>query len=82
MPPLSDLPGSISREKFLRALIRLGFALDKSGGKGDHYKVLWPSTQKTLTIPYSKIPKQVLKYLLKEIEACSKITWDQIKNEL
>jgi predicted RNA binding protein YcfA (HicA-like mRNA interferase family) len=84
MPPLSDLPGSVSREALLRALARLGFSVDKSGGKGDHYKVEWPSTRKCLTLPHKVIPKQVLKYIIKEIEEVSMnaITWENIRNEL
>jgi len=81
MPSLSELPGEIKRGKFIRALERLGFVVDRSGGEGSHYKVLWPPTQKSITIQ-SHLRKDVLYYLLKEIESYSVITWEDIKKEL
>ncbi len=81
MPSLSELPGEIKRTKFTKVLIRLGFEIDKSGGDGSHYKIIWPPTQKSVTLP-SKLRKDVLKYLLKEIELISEITWESIKKEL
>jgi len=50
MPSLSELPGGIKRKKFTKALIRLGFIIDKKGGDGSHYKATWPATQKSFTI--------------------------------
>lgn len=81
MPSRSDLPGEISRKKFLYALRRLGFSLDTVGGKGDHFKVTWPATNKSITV-VGDLRKDVLYYLVKEIEQCSGITWDQIRSEL
>lgn len=81
MPSLSDLPGDINRNKFIKALIRLGFEIDKYGGNGSHYKITWPKTQKSITIP-KKISKTTLKYILKEIEDYSEIDWNEIKNEI
>ena len=81
MLSLKDIPGEIRRKKFTKALNRLGFILNKSGGDGSHYKIIWPKTQKSITIP-SKITKNVLRYLLKEIENYSGITWEEIKKEL
>lgn len=83
MPSLSDLPGGISRKKFERALERAGFFINRAGGNGSHYKATWPATQKSLTI-LKDLPKQVLKYLLKEIEHYSngKVNWDVIKELL
>jgi len=81
MPSLSELPGEIIRKKFTKALIRLGFIIDKKGGDGSHYKIIWPTTQKSITIQ-SKLRKDVLYYLLKEIEEVSDITWEDIKKEL
>ncbi|MFA5188523.1 MAG: type II toxin-antitoxin system HicA family toxin [Patescibacteria group bacterium] len=81
MPSLSELPGEIKRKKFTKALIRLGFIINKKGGDGSHYKITWPTTQKSITIQ-SKLRKDVLYYLLKEIEEVSDITWDDIKREL
>jgi len=81
MPSRSQLPGNISRNKFINALIRCGFELNCSGGDGDHYKVTWPSTQKSITI-HSDLRKDVLYYLLKEIEQYSGVTWDEIRENL
>lgn len=81
MPSLSELPGEIKRKKFIKALKRLGFVINKWGGDGSHYKTTWPKTQKSITIP-SKLPKQTLKYVLQEIENYSGISWENIKKEL
>jgi len=81
MPSLSELPGEIKRRKFIKALVRLGFVINQSGGKGDHYKATWPATQKSITIQ-AELRKDVLNYLLKEIEQYSGITWDDIKEKL
>lgn len=81
MPSLSELPGEIKRKKFIRALQRLGFIIDKIGGDGSHYKATWSRTQKSVTIQ-SGLRKDVLCYLLKEIEQYSGITWEDIQKEL
>lgn len=81
MPSLSQLPGEIKRKKFIRALQRLGFIIDKKGGDGSHYKITWPKTQKTIAIQ-SHLRKDVLYYVLKEIEQYSGITWEDIKQKL
>ncbi len=81
MPSLSELPGEIKRKKFIRALQRLGFIIDTAGGDGSHYKATWEKTQKSITIQ-SKLRKDVLYYLLKEIENISGLKWEEIKNEL
>ncbi|MBU1029080.1 type II toxin-antitoxin system HicA family toxin [Patescibacteria group bacterium] len=81
MPSLSELPGEIKRKKLIKALRRLGFVIDLSGGDGSHCKVVWPKTQKAVILP-QQMPKQVLLYVLKEIEQYSGVTWEQIKNEL
>lgn len=46
--------------------------------------VHWPLTNKSVTIPHRMIPKQALKYLLKEIETVTlgRVTWEEIKEEL
>jgi predicted RNA binding protein YcfA (HicA-like mRNA interferase family) len=77
MPSPSDLPGEIKRKKFIKALERCGFIINKVGGNGSHYKAIWPQNNKSVTIPQD-LPKSVLRYLLKEIETCAGITWDQI----
>jgi len=78
MPSRSELPGEIKRRKFIKALRRLGFIVDTSGGDGSHIKITWPKTQKSLTIP-SRVRKDVLRYTLKEIESCKGFT---LKNSL
>ena len=50
MPSRSELPGDLPRRKFLHALARLGFEINSVGGKGDHVKIVWPATQKTITV--------------------------------
>ena len=81
MPSRSELPGEIPRKKFLRAVVRLGFTMNTIGGKGDHVKILWPSTQKSISVD-GDLRKDVLYYLLKEIEVVSGVTWEQIKQQL
>ncbi len=78
MPSRSELPGDLSRKKFLHALRRLGFEVNMVGGKGDHIKIIWPSTQKSVSVD-ADLRKDVLYYLLKEIESMSGVTWEQIK---
>ena len=80
MPSLSELPGEIKRKKFIKALERLGFVINKTGGSGSHYKAIWPKNGKAITIQ-SKLRKDVLYYLLREIEQISGITWGDIKNK-
>ena len=81
MPSLSELPGEIKRKKFTKALERLGFTINKTGGDGSHYKAIWPKNGKAIAIQ-SKLRKDVLYYLLREIEQISGITWENIKNSL
>lgn len=75
-----DLPGEIKPKKFFRALARLGFVIDTTGGKGSHTKAVWKN-QKSITIP-NHLPRQVLRYILKEIEEISSVTWEMIEKEL
>lgn len=81
MPSRSQLPGEIKRKKFIKALVRLGFEFNRSGGDGSHYKVTWPKTQKSVTMQY-QLRKDVLYYLLKEIEEISGVTWNDIQKKL
>ena len=81
MPSLSELPGKVDREKFVRALQRLGFEISTKGGKGSHYKATWTKNQKCITIPKC-LRKDVLKYLLEEIERHSGYTWKNIRDEI
>lgn len=81
MPSLNELPGNLNRKKLAKALKRLGFSISTKGGKGSHIKLTY-TNQKTITIPSSDLNKNVLCYLLKEIEEITEITWDEIKKEL
>lgn len=81
MPSRSDLPGDVPRKKFLNALRPFGFETNTVGGKGDHVKVVWSASQKSITVD-ADLRKDVLYYVLKEIETISSITWEQIKSEL
>ncbi len=57
MPPLSELPGEIKRKKLIRALERVGFIINKTGGAGSHVKAVWPATQKSspYKLPFEKM---------------------------
>lgn len=81
MPSLSDLPGNLKRKKFTKALEGLGFSISKKGGKGSHFKATYEVTQKSVTMP-SDMNKNTLLYILKEIEKCSGVTWEEIKKKL
>ncbi len=81
MPPRSELPGELNRNKFLKALRRLGFVIDMTGGDGSHCKVVWPRTGKSITLQQD-LRKDVLYYVLKDIEEYSGVEWEQIKKEL
>jgi len=81
MPSRSELPSKIDRDKFTKTLTRLGFEINKQGGKGSHYKATYIKTQKMVIIP-SNLDKATLYYLLKEIETYSGVTWEDIKREL
>lgn len=80
MPSLSQLPSDLSRDKFVKALTRLGFSVDKRGGDGSHYKIICPN-QKIFTVQY-KLHRKMLYKILKEIESYSGITWNDIKKKL
>lgn len=81
MPSRNELPGEIPRKKFLKALKRLGFEINNTGGKSDHVKIIWSETQKSITV-HNDLRKDVLYYLLKEIENISDISWEAIKEKL
>lgn len=81
MPSLNELPSNLNRKKLAKALKRLGFSISTKGGKGSHIKLTY-TNQKTITIPSSDLNKNVLYYILKEIEEITEITWDEIKKEL
>jgi len=81
MPSRSELPGNLHPKKFAKALRRLGFVIDKTGGRESHQKFIWPPTQKSITLQ-KDLRKDVLHYLLKEIETYSGITWEEIKKKL
>lgn len=81
MPSLSELPSNINCKKFIKALECLGFCVSKKGGKGSHVKLTYIMTQKSLTIPKC-LNKNVLYYILKEVENITGITWDDISKKM
>lgn len=81
MPSRSELPGYLPRRKLIKALGKLGFEVNQTGGKGSHIKVIWPRNQKSVTIP-AGLENHALHYVLKELEKYSDITWEEIKKEL
>lgn len=82
MPSLSQLPDNLKAKKLIKALEKLGFIISAKGGKGDHVKVTCIKTQKAVIIPDCRLRKDVLCYILKELEKCSGVTWDDIKDKL
>ncbi|MCK5416172.1 type II toxin-antitoxin system HicA family toxin [Candidatus Parcubacteria bacterium] len=81
MPSFSELPSELNRDKLVKALTSLGFSVSKKGGKGSHIKATFEKNQKSIVIQ-GKISKNVLKYLLKEIETITQVTWEDIKKKL
>ena len=79
MPSLSELP-SINRKKLIKALQRLGFYISTSGGKGSHIKITY-TNQKSITIP-KDLRKEVLLYVIKEIESQTGVSWESIERQL
>lgn len=65
LPP--SLPSDISQRRLAKAFEKVGFKIDYSGGKGGHYKLIDPKTNKFITLQ-SKIWKLVLKDKLKQAE--------------
>ena len=80
MPSLSQLPDGISRDRFVKALIKVGFLISKKGGNGSHYKAIWRN-EKSITLQYN-FRKDVLYETLKEIKGISGIEWEEIKKHL
>lgn len=81
MPPRKSLPDNLKRKKLARALEKLGFEISTKGGDGSHIKATYISNQKSITIP-KDIRRDVLYYLLKEIEFQTDITWEDIRRFL
>ncbi len=81
MPSLSELPDKLKRSKLTKALEGLGFIVSTKGGKGSHVKATFEKTQKFITIQ-DNLSKNVLYYLVKEIEKISDIGWEDIKKKL
>ncbi|OGE64749.1 hypothetical protein A3I48_03855 [Candidatus Daviesbacteria bacterium RIFCSPLOWO2_02_FULL_36_7] len=73
---MSDLP-SFSSKDLAKALISLGFAVDRSKGKGGHYKAkcpigvrLQPGRKSFIIIPHTKeIYEDLRNRILKEIKS-------------
>lgn len=51
MPSRKSLPDNLKRNKFARALEKLGFEISTKGGNGSHIKATFVSNQKSITIP-------------------------------
>ena len=62
-----NLPSDISQKRLAKAFEKAGFILDVSGGKGGHYKLICPKSNKVITLQ-SKLWKLVLKDKLKQAE--------------
>lgn len=75
-----DLPGDLNPKKLVRALVRLGFTIDTTGGKGSHLKAIWRNEK--MVIIQRNLYRQALRLLLREIETVSGITWEEIKKQL
>jgi len=58
----------------------LVFFVDEKGGNGSHYKIICDNG-KSITIP-KRLDKDVLYYLIKEIEKYSDCTWEDMKKLL
>lgn len=81
MPSRKQLPDNLKRKKFARALERLGFEISTKGGSGSHIKATYISNQKSITIP-DDLRRDVLYYILKEIERKSGVSWEDIQHFL
>lgn len=81
MPSRSQLPSKIKRDKFILALCKLGFEVSTKGGKGSHFKIIHIQTQKAIIVQ-GDLRKDVLYYLLKQIEDISGVTWEKIKEQM
>lgn len=65
LPP--NLPFDVSQKRLARAFERAGFIVDMVGGKGGHYKLIDPKTNKFITLQ-SHFYKLVLKKKLQQAE--------------
>ena len=81
MPSRKQLPDNLKRKKLARALERLGFEISTKGGSGSHIKATYISNQKSITIP-DDLRRDVLYYILKEIEGISGVSWEDIQHFL
>jgi predicted RNA binding protein YcfA (HicA-like mRNA interferase family) len=75
------LPDNLKRKKLCRALEKLGFEISTRGGNGSHIKATYIQNQKCIIIP-DDLRRDVLYYILKEIESVGSVTWDDIKRYL
>ncbi|KKT21065.1 MAG: hypothetical protein UW06_C0045G0004 [Parcubacteria group bacterium GW2011_GWE1_43_8] len=76
----NEIPDGITRDRFLRALKRLGWNISKIGGKGSHYMATWPRTKKSITIQYD-FRKDVLRRIIKAMTTISGQTWDDVRHK-
>lgn len=81
MPPLSQIKDGLTQKQICKALVRLGFYIDYTGGNGSHALAEWPKNGKCLTIPYH-MNKHVVRYICKQMEEISDCTWDELRSQL
>ena len=80
MSPHDQLPSDINPKKLIKALKRLGFAINSKGGKGSHVKVTWKN-EKSVTVQRN-LHKSARRSLIKEIQGISGVTRDNIREKL
>ena len=81
MPSRSELPGSVKKRKFIKALEKNGFRINKKGGKGGHFKATYKN-EKAITLPSSNLEKYQLYYIVQEIERVTDVEWRDLKRYL
>ena len=79
MSPHDRVPGELKPEKIAKAMLRLGFRLENSGGKGSHMKLVWRNEK--MIIIQRNLHRGAILGLSKEIKNISGLTWDDIKEE-
>ena len=65
---MPELPPSTRRAKFIRTAGRMGFHINKTFGKGDHYMMFSPDKKDKITVPKSFETHKVRQSLAKFIQ--------------
>lgn len=81
MPSRSKLPTDLKRKKLCRALEKLGFEISTRGGNGSHIKATYIKNQKCVIIP-GDLRRDVLYYVLKQLQEVGGVTWKDIQKYL